>query len=35
MNYKKQTLVLNLNEINLTFILNNAKKNKNKNILKF
>ncbi len=35
MNYKKQTLVLNLNEINLPFVLNNAKKNKNKNILKF
>ena len=35
MNYKKQTLVLNLNEINLTFVLNTAKKNKNKNILKF
>ena len=35
MNYKKRTLVLNLNEINLNFILNNAKKYKNKNILKF
>ncbi len=35
MNYKKKVLVLNLNEINLNFILKNAKKYKNQNILKF
>lgn len=35
MNYLKRVLVINLNEINLNFILNNAKKYKNKNILKF
>ena len=35
MSYKKKTLVLNLNEINLTFILKNAKKYKSENILKF
>ena len=31
MNYKKKVLVLNLNEINLNFILKNAKKYKNQN----
>ena len=35
MSYKKKTLVLNLNEINLTFILKNAKKYKSENIFKF
>jgi len=35
MNHKKQVLVLNLNEVNLNFILKNAKKYKNKNIIKF
>ena len=35
MNYKKRTLVINLNEINLNFILKHAKLYKNKNILKF
>ena len=35
MNYLKRVLVININEINLNFILNNAKKYKNKNILKF
>lgn len=35
MKYKKTVLILNLNEINLNFILYSAKKFKNKNILKF
>ena len=35
MNYKKKVLVINLNELNLNYILKNAKKYKSYNILKF
>lgn len=35
MNYKKKVLIINLNEINLDFILKNARKYKSKNILEF
>ncbi len=35
MNYKKKVLIINLNEINLDFILKNARKYKSNNILEF